>query len=52
MADKRNVTVYYHNGILMIREQKVERLYSDHTSINCFVVSGATLKSLHLIEAC
>ena len=35
-----------------IREQKVNRIFSDHTSINRFDVSEAILKCLQLIETC
>ena len=36
MADIRNVTIDHHNGIFLIGEQKVERIFSDSTSINHF----------------
>lgn len=47
MADIRNVTIDHHNGIFLIREQKVERIFSDSTSINHFVTSETILKRLH-----
>ena len=52
MSEKKNVTVDHHNGIYLIREQQVDRIFSDHTSINRFVVSEAILKCLQLIETC
>ena len=52
LSEGRNVTVDHHDGIFMIREQNIERLFSDHTSINRFVVSEAILKCLQLIETC
>ena len=52
IAEGKNVTVDHHDGIYLIREQKVERIFSDHTSINRFVVSEAILKCLQLIETC
>ena len=52
MADKRNATIDHHKGLFLIREQKVERLFSDNTSINRFVVSEAILKCSQLVEAC
>ena len=52
MAEGKNVTVDHHNGIYLIREQKINRLLSDHTSVNRFVVSEAILKCLQLIESC
>ena len=44
MAEKKNVTIDQHNGIYLIREQKIDRIFSDHTSINRFVVSEATVE--------
>ena len=52
MADNRNVTIDYYNDLFLIREQEVERLKSNNTGINRFVVSEAILKCLRLLEAC
>lgn len=52
MAEGKNVTVENFNEIYLVREQSVERKFSDHTSINRFVVSGAILKCLQLIRRC
>ena len=52
MSEKKNVTVDHYNGLYLIKEQSVERIFSDHTSINRFVVSEAVLKCLQLIETC
>ena len=52
LAECKNVTIDHHNGIYLIREQKIDRIFSDHTSINRFVVSEAILKCLQLIETC
>ena len=52
MAEGKNVTIDHHNGIYLVREQKIDRIFSDHTSINRFVVSEAILKCLQLIETC
>ncbi len=52
MAEGKNVTIDHHNRIYLIREQKIDRIFSDHTSINRFVVSEAILKCLQLIETC
>ena len=51
-AEGKNVTVEEFNGIFMVREQSVERKFSDHTSINRFVVSEAILRCLQLISDC
>ena len=47
MAEGKNVTIDHHNGLFLIKEQKI-----DHTSINRFVVSEVILKCLQLIETC
>lgn len=52
MADNRNVRIDYYSDLYLIREQIVERLISDNTSINRFVVLEAILKCLQLLEAC
>ena len=52
MAEGKNVTVEEFNGIFLVREQTFERKFTDHTSINRFVVSEAILKCLQLIGAC
>ena len=52
LAEGKNMTVDYHDGIFLIREKKIERIFSDHTSINRFVVSEAILKCLQLIKVC
>ena len=52
MTEKKNVTVDHHEGLYLVREQKVERIFSDNTSVNRFVVSQAILKLLQLIYTC
>ena len=52
MSEGKNVTIDCHNGIYLIREQKVSLIFSDYTSINRFVVSEAILKFLQLIVTC
>ena len=52
MAEGKSVTVDRHNGIYLIREQIIDRIFSDQTSINRFVVSEAIFKCLQLIETC
>lgn len=48
LDEGKNVTVDHHNGLYLIREQIIEGIFSDNTSINCFVVSEAILKCLQL----
>ena len=52
MAANRNVTIDYYNDLFLIREQEIERLKTDNTSINRFVVSEAILKCLQLLDSC
>ena len=52
MTEKKNVTIDHHNEIYLIREQKIDRIFSDHTSINRFVISESILKCLKLIYEC
>ena len=52
MADNRNLTIDHYNDIFLIKEQTCERVFSDNTSINQFIVSEAILKCLQLIETC
>lgn len=52
LAEGKTVTTDHHNGLYLIREQNVDRIFSDHTSINRFVVSEAILECLPLIETC
>ena len=42
----------HYNDIFFIREQQIECIFSDNTSINRFVVSEAILKCLQLTETC
>ena len=52
LSEGKNVTIDYHNGIFMIREQQIDRVFSDHTSINRFVISESILKLLQLMFTC
>lgn len=52
LAEGKKVAVDKYNGIFLIREQKCERLFSDNTSINRFVISQAVTNCLQLIWDC
>ena len=52
MADKRNVRVDHYNDIFLIKETGCERIFSDNTSINRFVVSEAIVKVYCRINCC
>ena len=52
IKDGRNIIIDSYNEIYLIKEQKCERLFTDNTSINRFVVSQAILKCLELISKC
>ena len=51
LAEGKTVTIDHYNGMFLIREEHIERAFSDHTSVNRFVVSEAILKCLQLIES-
>ena len=50
--DGRNIIIDSFNEIYLIKEQKCERLFTDNTSVNRFVVSQAILECLKLISKC
>ena len=52
VKDGRNIIIDSFNEIYLIKEQKCERLFTDNTSINRFVVSQAILECLKLIRKC
>ena len=52
LSEGKNLTIDNYKDIYLIKEQKVERLFSDHTSVNRFVVSQGILKCLKLLFAC
>ena len=52
MSENRNVTINNFNDIFLIKEQSCERIFSDNTSVNRFVVSEAILQLLKLIWDC
>ena len=52
VSEGKNITVDYYKDIYIIREQLVKRIFSDHTSINRFVVSQSIMRCLQLIQTC
>ena len=52
LSEGKNLTIDNHEDIYLVKEQRVERLFSDHTSVNRFVVSQGILKCLNLLFAC
>ena len=50
LADGKNVTIDKFENIYFIREQKVERILSDHTSIKRFVISNSILQCLQVLK--
>ena len=52
IKDGRNIVIDSYNEIYLIKEQKCERLFTDNTSVNRFVVSQAILECLKLISKC
>ena len=51
MAEGRNLTIDEYNGLFFVKETHCQRLFSDNTSVNRFVISGAVLQLLQLIQA-
>ena len=51
MAEGRNLSIDEYNGLFLIKEQHCERLFSDNTSVNRFVISQSILQLLQLIQA-
>ena len=51
MAEGRNLSIDEYNGLFLIKEQHCERLFSDNTSVNRFVISHSILQLLQLIQA-
>ena len=49
LAVDRNITIDNDKDLFLLRERTVERLLSDNTSINRFVISEAILKCLKLL---
>ena len=52
MSDQKNVSIDHYKDTFLIKEQTINCIFSDHTSINRFVISEAILRLLQLIEAC
>ena len=52
LEGNNNITIENYNDLYLIREQKIQILFSDNTSINRFVISQAILKLLQLIDVC
>lgn len=49
LAEGKNITIDNYKDLFLIREQSVEPIFSDNTSINRFVISEAILHCLQLI---
>lgn len=52
MNEKKNVSIDHYMDMYLIKEQKIDRIFSDNTSINRFVISQTILKLLFLIREC
>ena len=50
IEDGINVLIDKFEDILLVREQKIERILSDHTSINRFVISNSIRQCLALLK--
>lgn len=47
LAEGKNITIDNYNDLFLVREQTVERFFSDNTSVNRFVVSQAIFRCLY-----
>ena len=52
LEGNNNITIENYSDLYLIKEQTISRLFSDHTSINRFVISQSILKLLQLIDTC
>ena len=50
LAENKNITINKFDDVYLVREQKIERIFSDHTSINRFVISGSILNCLTMLK--
>ena len=50
VIDSKNITIDKFEDMYLIREQKIDRTLSDHTSINQFVIFGSILQCLSLLK--
>lgn len=50
LNDGKNVTIDKFEDVSLVREQKVDRISSDHTSMNRFVISNSILQCLSLLK--
>ena len=46
----KNITIDNFKDFYLIREQKIDRILSDHTSINRFIISRSILQCLQLLK--
>lgn len=51
LADDKNIMINKFDDMYLVREQKIERILSDHTSINRFVISCSILQCLQCLNA-
>ena len=50
LIDGKNITIDSFEDVYLIREQKIDRILSDHTSINRFIISQSILQCLQLLK--
>ena len=50
LSDGKNITTDNFEDVYLIREQKIDRILSDHTSINRYVISQSILQCLKLLK--
>lgn len=50
LTDGKNITIDNFEDLYLIREQKIDRILSDHTSINRYIISLSILQCLQLLK--
>ena len=50
LTDGKNITIDNFEDLYLIREQKIDRMLSDHTGINRYIISQSILQCLQLLK--
>ena len=50
LTNGKNITIDNYENIYLVREQKINRILSDHTSINRFIISQSILQCFQLLN--
>ena len=50
LTDGKNITIDNFEDLYLIREQKIDRMLSDHTGINRYIISQSILQCLQRLN--